>query len=488
MSFSTALARSLLPARTRADRAAASHRANLLTPERMLALLRRVADLAHESPTSLHAAEALLGELCHALGWPIGHVYARGDDGIARSAGIWHLDPSLDRQAVRAFVAGTDAAAFAPGQGMVGAVLATGQPQALEDVTTAPGFKRAEAAQASGVRGGVAFAAMDDQGVAMVFEAFSPAPAHLNPLLVDLLSHIAAAMGHVLEREALIIARRRLATRFEADVVAVASALTAAVGELSAAADQVDGSARETQALADALAAGVAAVEDGAATINRQVALNTQLGETLTEAVETTLAAAAEAARASTAGAEALTGLTSASSRIGDSARLVSEVADQTKLLALNAAIEASRAGEAGKGFAVVAGEVKALAARAGSAANDIADQVTAVTAAAREATALVTRALGELARLAHDGATVEAALNRQRDGREAIILANLETQHRIADAASHLTRVLRTLDETRAAAETITHCTSSLLKLDQRLTDGSREVLAALTNPSRTA
>jgi len=52
--------------------------------------------------------------------------------------------------------------------------------------------------------------------------------------------------------------------------------------------------------------------------------------------------------------------------------KVITSLADQTKLLALNATIEAARAGKAGKGFAVVANEVKQLSQGTAKAAEEI--------------------------------------------------------------------------------------------------------------------
>ncbi len=84
--------------------------------------------------------------------------------------------------------------------------------------------------------------------------------------------------------------------------------------------------------------------------------------------------------------ARSVTALGEASDQIGQAVRLVTQIADQTKLLALNATIEAARAGEAGLGFRVVASEVKSLAEQSARSAGVIAEQVSTVQQASTEA------------------------------------------------------------------------------------------------------
>ncbi|NLU31457.1 MAG: HAMP domain-containing protein [Clostridiaceae bacterium] len=100
--------------------------------------------------------------------------------------------------------------------------------------------------------------------------------------------------------------------------------------------------------------------------------------------------------------------LSQRSSRISSIVKVISSVADQTRLLSLNASIEAARAGEFGRGFAVVAEEVKHLADQTAASALDIA--------------ALVKEIQSHISSTAQKADSAEVVINEQNEALEKAI------------------------------------------------------------------
>jgi methyl-accepting chemotaxis protein len=183
-----------------------------------------------------------------------------------------------------------------------------------------------------------------------------------------------SALADALEKSALAILKRTVATSWQAGetIIAIASmsydldGVRNNAGTISSAAEQLSINTRNISDM------GNTAAQDAAAA--RRVAQES-IGQ-----VNTAGSAMNRISAEVRDMTERLDVLQRAVGQISEMTQTIEEISSQTHLLALNATIEAARAGEAGRGFAVVAAEVKALSQQTASATEQIRDRTNALT------------------------------------------------------------------------------------------------------------
>ncbi len=166
---------------------------------RSLRLLHKITVAANEAEEPETAMQVCLDEVCAYTGWPVGHVYRLEEEGSDTLAPlkIWHLD---NPERFATFRRVTEEIRFAPGVGLPGRVLSSGEPTWIVDVTKDPNFPRARLAEDIGVKAGFAFPVLVGRSVAAVMEFFSTEAIEPDQHILEIMAQVGTQLGRVLER------------------------------------------------------------------------------------------------------------------------------------------------------------------------------------------------------------------------------------------------------------------------------------------------
>ncbi len=182
----------------------------------------------------------------------------------------------------------------------------------------------------------------------------------------------------------------------------------------------------------------------------------------------------------------AMTGLLSATDRIGGIVRMIGEIANQTNLLALNATIEAARVGEAGRGFGIVAHEVKILAGRTSEAAKAAGDGIAVIRLAVDETVQAIGTITARVAGVEGLTSAISVAVAQQNS-------ATADISRSATLAATSTDGVRHLMEDVRCSAQDAERMATDMLGAAESLVDGAdrmrREIdgfLAQLAGPQR--
>jgi twitching motility protein PilJ len=178
------------------------------------------------------------------------------------------------------------------------------------------------------------------------------------------------------------------------------------------------------------------------------------------------------------------------SQEIGNIVELISDIAEQTNILALNASIQASMAGEAGRGFAVVADEVQRLAERAANATKQIEVLVRTIQTDTNEAVVSMERSTTDVVGGALLAENAGAALLEieQVSNQIASLVQNISASARgQSSAAQNIARNMQVLREISAQSADSTSATSQAIAKLADLSAGLRKSITGFRLPGTT-
>lgn len=162
-------------------------------------LLQVIAVAANEASTPEDALQIALDRICVHTGWPVGHAYLVSDDSSDLiPTKIWHFDAPASR--FETFRRLTEVIRIPRGNGLVGKVLETGEPDWVLDINEGPSPRARIASESLPVKAGFAFPVLIGPEVVAVLEFFSTEAVAPDRAWLKVTANIGTQLGRVIER------------------------------------------------------------------------------------------------------------------------------------------------------------------------------------------------------------------------------------------------------------------------------------------------
>ena len=277
------------------------------------------------------------------------------------------------------------------------------------------------------------------------------------------------------KRDALIA----LADRFDTSVGRLVGMMASGSTELETTAQSMTGTAERTNQQATVVSSA-----EASARVQTVATAAEELSSSISEISRQVAQSADIAARAVDSARRTDTivrALAAGAQQIEHVAELISSIAGQTNLLALNATIEAARAGDAGRGFAVVAAEVKSLASQTAEATKEIGTRITQIQSATKEAVEAIQGITATIEEVSAIATTIGSAIEEQGAATAEIARNVTQTAQATQEVTTNIGGVSAAANETGGAAGHVLSAASNLSKQAEQLSGEVNVFLAGV-------
>ncbi len=170
----------------------------------ILDILQTITRVANEARTVETAMRAALQRIAMHNGWLVGHLWRLCSEGSGKmeSSGLWHIrdDAKARLSHLHDFCERRGQTRFTRGEGMIGTVMQTGEPQWVENASLDPSLHRISEL---GFRAAIAFPITVDGEVVAIMEFLSDRVIPRHDRFIEILPDVGIQLGHVMARKRL---------------------------------------------------------------------------------------------------------------------------------------------------------------------------------------------------------------------------------------------------------------------------------------------